>query len=383
MDKNKYKRKRNSPPDSKNISSRLENDAEMFSSNEMLSKLSEAVATMMVILNRDRQIVYANKLFLDFLNLTDNREIIGKRPGEAVGCLHTLFQGAVCGTSKFCRTCGSLGAILESHMGEQTVNESRITTCDNEAMDFRVTATPYSENGDQFTIFAIHDISNEKRRQILERVFFHDVMNTAGTISGLSAVLQSIENQKEKNEIAKTIQRVTEDMMNEIESQRHLTAAERNELIPEFQNCETHPLLVSVAEMYSGNQIADGKEVMIEQHSENLQIETDPLILRRVLHNMVKNALEATSVSSAVRLSCEPVNNSVVFSVRNDGLIESDVQLQLFKRSFSTKGRGRGIGTYSMKLFGEKYLKGKVWFESSVEKGTTFHISVPANTNTV
>mgnify|MGYP006293419399 CR=1 len=37
----------------------------------------------------------------------------------------------------------------------------------------------------------------------------------------------------------------------------------------------------------------------------------------------------------------------------------------LFKRSFSTKGVGRGIGTYSMKLFGEKYLKGKVDFKNS------------------
>ena len=30
-----------------------------------------------------------------------------------------------------------------------------------------------------------------------------------------------------------------------------------------------------------------------------------------------------------------------------------------------------------MKLFGEKYLKGEVWFTTSEEKGTTFHVSVP------
>jgi hypothetical protein len=44
MDKNQDKRKRISPPVSRNIPSRPENDAEMFSSNEMLNKLSEAVA---------------------------------------------------------------------------------------------------------------------------------------------------------------------------------------------------------------------------------------------------------------------------------------------------------------------------------------------------
>lgn len=33
-------------------------------------------------------------------------------------------------------------------------------------------------------------------------------------------------------------------------------------------------------------------------------------------------------------------------------------QLQIFQRSFSTKGKGRGLGTYSIKLLTERYLKG-------------------------
>lgn len=37
---------------------------------------------------------------------------------------------------------------------------------------------------------------------------------------------------------------------------------------------------------------------------------------------------------------------------------------------------GRGIGTYSMKLFGKKYLKGKVDFVITQEKRTTFFIEL-------
>jgi sensor histidine kinase regulating citrate/malate metabolism len=62
--------------------------------------------------------------------------------------------------------------------------------------------------------------------------------------------------------------------------------------------------------------------------------------------------------------------------VHNQGFIPKDVQLQIFQRSFSTKGEGRGIGTYSMKLLGEKYLKGKVRFESLDKNGTTFYIEI-------
>ena len=55
-----------------------------------------------------------------------------------------------------------------------------------------------------------------------------------------------------------------------------------------------------------------------------------------------------------------------------------EVQLQLFQRSFSTKGQtGRGIGTYSMKLLGERYLGGRVEFISRHPEGTTFTLSLP------
>jgi sensor histidine kinase regulating citrate/malate metabolism len=51
--------------------------------------------------------------------------------------------------------------------------------------------------------------------------------------------------------------------------------------------------------------------------------------------------------------------------------------MQIFQRSFSTKGTGRGIGTYSVKLLTEKYLQGEVSFISTKEFGTTFYITIP------
>jgi sensor histidine kinase regulating citrate/malate metabolism len=57
-----------------------------------------------------------------------------------------------------------------------------------------------------------------------------------------------------------------------------------------------------------------------------------------------------------------------------------EVQLQIFQRSFSTKAQvGRGIGTYSIKLFAEQYLGGKVYFTSQEPDGTSFVLSIPKN----
>lgn len=105
----------------------------------------------------------------------------------------------------------------------------------------------------------------------------------------------------------------------------------------------------------------------------------DPLLLRRVVGNLVKNALEATPVSGVVALDVELAASGVTISVRNVGSIPEAIQAQIFQRSFSTKGgEGRGIGTYAVKLFTERYLGGRVGFVSNEEAGTIFQVTLPA-----
>ena len=54
------------------------------------------------------------------------------------------------------------------------------------------------------------------------------------------------------------------------------------------------------------------------------------------------------------------------------------MSVRIFQRSVSTKAeRGRGLGTYGMKLLGERYLGGEVSFVSTEEAGTTFSVRLP------
>ena len=93
---------------------------------------------------------------------------------------------------------------------------------------------------------------------------------------------------------------------------------------------------------------------------------------------MIKNAIEATPRGNQVIVSCEDVGRQVAFHVTNPTVMPEEVRLQIFQRSFSTKGQaGRGIGTYSIKLFGETYLGGQVSFTSQEPDGTTFSIVLP------
>ena len=92
---------------------------------------------------------------------------------------------------------------------------------------------------------------------------------------------------------------------------------------------------------------------------------------------MIKNGLEACRIGETLLVGCRLVDNTIEFWVHNPGVIPDEVRLQIFQRSFSTKGPGRGLGTYSIKLLGERYLNGKVYFHSTIEHGTTFVIRLP------
>ena len=92
---------------------------------------------------------------------------------------------------------------------------------------------------------------------------------------------------------------------------------------------------------------------------------------------IIKNALEATPEGGEVRVWCERDETRAVFRVWNEGELPASTRRRLFERYFTTKGgAGRGLGTYSMKLIGERCLGGEVGFDTSSE-GTTFWICLP------
>jgi len=59
-------------------------------------------------------------------------------------------------------------------------------------------------------------------------------------------------------------------------------------------------------------------------------------------------------------------------------VLADEVRLRIFQRHFTTKkGVGRGIGTFSMKFFGEQFLKGRIAFTSAPDEGTVFRLTIP------
>jgi len=329
------------------------------------------------ILDNNRQIVFANDILMKTLEIENVHQILGKRFGEAINCLFAFTEEAGCGTTEHCRYCGAVNAILQSQKtGLKAKSECRIRRMVNGTenfLDFEVTATPFVHENLNYTIFSLIDISDRKRRAIIEKIFFHDVMNVASGLQGFFEIFNSIDEEEQQGFIQIGAS-LCQQIIDEVDTQRLLVQAENHELAVKRQIIDSLPFVQQIALDLKLLEVAIGKNIEISEDSVDVPFESDPVLLRRVMNNMVKNALEASAEGQTVTISVKIIDQKITFSVHNPKFIPRDIEMQVFMRSFSTKGTQRGLGTYSMKILGEQCLGGKVDFTTSETEGTTFFI---------
>lgn len=343
--------------------------------------LLESVPDLMLILNRQRQVVAANQKASESLGAEETAEVLGLRPGELVDCVNVEDAPNGCGTGENCRLCGAVNAILEClESGRPAHEECRIrrrVDRDGGALDLRVLATPITIGDLCLVALVLRDVSAEKRRAVLERVFFHDVLNLATGIQAIAELLAIEEDPEAVEQYRHDLQRVAQQLEEEITVQRQLLQAEQGKLTLSLASQTPRAIIESVIELYRHHTIARQREITVGA-TPHVDLVTDPTLLRRALGNLLKNALEATDPGGTVVMDAEDLGGAVAFHVRNAGVMADDIQRQVFQRSFSTKaGSGRGIGTHSVKLITERYLQGQASFTSRDPDGTVFTLTLP------
>lgn len=317
------------------------------------------------------------------VNMKESTELIGKRTGEIISCVNACAAPNGCGTAAACKYCNAVNTVLETMTtnGESTGEFSNINTINGyeQNINLSIHVAPLQVQGEMFFVVSFADNSDSVRKRMLEQTFFHDIINTAGALKGIVGLLKDDVPEKIKPEV-EFVEKAFKSLVEEIQSQKYMIDAENKQLVLQLTKSETSGILKSVSKLYEGHDVAISKTLILDDHCVNMHIYTDQRLLRRILGNMVKNALEASDDGGAVTLGCSTEkdgNEWLIFWVHNDQYMDDRVQNLVFQRSFSTKGTGRGLGTYSMKLFGETFLKGKVGFFTNQGQGTTFYIKLP------
>ena len=123
--------------------------------------------------------------------------------------------------------------------------------------------------------------------------------------------------------------------------------------------------------------IEENVEASYEVQNEAKKLISDPDLLKRILSNLVSNAVQAMPMGGKLMIQGFKDDDAVVIMVEDTGVgIPEEVRSKLFTPLFTTKSKGQGFGLAVIKRMTEA-LGGSVTFESEVGKGTKFVVRFP------
>lgn len=102
--------------------------------------------------------------------------------------------------------------------------------------------------------------------------------------------------------------------------------------------------------------------------------------IEQVLGNLIGNAIKFTPAGGAIRVSVKPADDAVLLSVSDTGTgIAPEMVPHIFDRyrqADTKRGRGVGLGLSIVKAIVDAH-GGRVWVQTTVGTGSTFHVSLP------
>ena len=132
-----------------------------------------------------------------------------------------------------------------------------------------------------------------------------------------------------------------------------------------------------IQEVISNLDIPETIQVSLSLEDGSLALRTDRTYMKRILTNLVSNAIQAMVNGGTISVKVKRTKNKALLSVEDTGIgIPLDVRDKIFMPLVTTKAKGQGFGLAVVKKLTEA-LNGNVTFESELGKGTRFNIELP------
>lgn len=237
----------------------------------------------------------------------------------------------------------------------------------------------------------IREKAEEIRKKKEDLEFFaytisHDLKNPAIGISGFAKLLaDKYEHRLDKKgkgychqikKAAKQIEIFTRDINEYIKSKKVTFNIEKTNIKKIMRHIKNEVSPVLKARNIKWSEPDSVPEIMVDQ-----------LAITRVFRNLIDNALKHAGENlTKIVIGYDQDKDFHIFSLGNNGVgmktVDSEAIFQMFHRlPMSKQTEGVGLGLTIVKEIVEAH-KGKVWFESSPRKGTTFYVSISKDLTT-
>jgi len=228
----------------------------------------------------------------------------------------------------------------------------------------------------------------KKEREIFDAKmdFFTNVAHEIKT--PLTLIKLPLDNLKEQlatnplleNEV-RTMEKNTNRLVTLIQQILDLRKTETSRFTLDFKKVNLTILLEDVLLQYQAFLSTYGIDCRVKKSLKPIIIEADEEALRKMLTNLVDNAVKHAEVAISIEIIPSPADNQVQIAVENDGEhIPVEVQDRIFEPFFSVeqmrKSGGTGIGLALVKSFATLH-NGKVYLQESKVGYTRFVLCLP------
>ncbi len=143
-----------------------------------------------------------------------------------------------------------------------------------------------------------------------------------------------------------------------------------------IENFNLKDLIINTINLYDNNK--NIKIELIEENTNNYNINSDKNNLSIVFGNIIKNAIQAIGKKEGglIKINIKDLTDKFLIKINDNGCgIGEEEKKKIFMPNFTTKSSGMGVGL-SIVYDIMEVLGGKINFESEVDKGTTFIIEI-------
>ena len=228
----------------------------------------------------------------------------------------------------------------------------------------------------------------EKMKDSLTHIIMHDLNNLLFAITGhLQLLKMDLEKSlsDEHRDSIRIVLRSSHEMKDMIANLLDISKMEEGKLLLDCKKIDLKSVINEIME--SHNIIArQHKKKIITRISSNVQrISADKNILKRIISNLINNALKSTPEESEIKVNVKYNHNekNILISITDHGpSIQKKYQEHIFDkfaqiqdntvRGFGVKGLGLTFCKMAVEAHG-----GKIWVESKKHQGSTFYFTLP------
>ncbi len=280
------------------------------------------------------------------------------------------------------------------HTQKQIANEIIFQDAYGQPVALEMTAQQVEFDGEPLIQWTGHDVSARRElasmRRDLTHMIVHDLRGPTGTLLGAVQMLQMLTTdiddpsmQSELEEIFAVANHSGQYLQDLIDSVLDLSKLEQDDFPLAISAISINTLFKTVIEQARPQAEFKSIEVKIPVIEPDIIVNIDYNIVRRVLVNLVDNAIKYTPENGHVWIEFEQREHKFIIKVADDGLgIPPESQKNVFEKfSRATADQtvqGVGLGLAFCKLAIEAH-KGEIWLNSVVDKGSQFQFFIPDN----